>query len=254
MHIVSLGGTVATPSTFDASKSFKVSTADSKYMKPPGLGQEEEDKYDPTKVSQMTEFLKKERHAKLEKSVESREVKIFNAQGTGQNLKQFLMHLDEKEAERLKALRLTEEKLEQEQGNLSAMRFLGEQEKKSKFQNKRYAELDKLINSPNHTRTSIRVKFPDGYILQGTFGALENVGDIHKFVQDHLFYKADQRQFYLYETPPKKVFDEKSYKTTLNIAKLVPSCMIYFGWKDLDETKQEHGPFLNLKELQDKIV
>ena len=52
-------------------------------MKPPGLGQEEEDKYDPTKVSQMTEFLKKERHAKLEKSVESREVKIFNAQGTG---------------------------------------------------------------------------------------------------------------------------------------------------------------------------
>ena len=43
------------------------------------------------------------------------------------------MHLDEKEAERLKALRLTEEKLEQEQGNLSAMRFLGEQEKKSKF-------------------------------------------------------------------------------------------------------------------------
>ena len=80
-------------------------------------------------------------------------------------MKQFLMQLDEKEAERLKGLRLTEEKLEQEQGNLSAMRFLGEQEKKSKFQNKRYAELDKLINSPNHTRSSIRVKFPDGYIL-----------------------------------------------------------------------------------------
>ena len=83
MHIVSLGGTVATPSTFDGSKSFKVSTADSKYMKPPGLGQEEEDKYDPTKVSQMTDFLKKERLSKLEKSVESREVKISNAQGTG---------------------------------------------------------------------------------------------------------------------------------------------------------------------------
>ena len=62
------------------------------------------------------------------------------------------------------------------------MRFLGEQEKKSKFQNKRYAELNKLVNTPNHTRSSIRVKFPDGYILQGTFGALETVGDIYKFV------------------------------------------------------------------------
>lgn len=48
-------------------------------MKPPGLDKEEEDKYDPTKVSQMTEFIKKERLSKLEKSVESRDVKIFNA-------------------------------------------------------------------------------------------------------------------------------------------------------------------------------
>jgi hypothetical protein len=92
------------------------------------------------------------------------------------------MELDSKEAERLKTMKLTEEKLETEQGNLSAMRFLGEQEKKSKFQNKRYAELNKLVNSPNHTRSSIRVKFPDGYVLQGTFGALETVGDIYKFV------------------------------------------------------------------------
>jgi hypothetical protein len=94
MHIVSLGGTVATPTTFDGHKSSKASTAESKWSKPPGLAQEEEDKYDPTKVSQMTDFIKKERLSKLEKSVESRDVKIFNAVGTGQNLKQFLMELD----------------------------------------------------------------------------------------------------------------------------------------------------------------
>jgi hypothetical protein len=94
-----------------------------------------------------------------------------------------------------------------------------------------------LINTPNHTRTSIRVKFPDGYVIQGTFGALETVGDVYKFVQQNLFYTAEQRQFYLYETPPKKVFDEKTYKNTLIAQKLVPSCMIYFGWKDLSETK-----------------
>jgi hypothetical protein len=151
-------------------------------------------------------------------------------------------------------MHFTAEKLEQEQGTLSAMRFLAQQEKKSKFSNKRYAELDKLTKSPNHTRANIRVKFPDGYILQGTFGALEKIEDIYKFVSDNLFYKPDQRQFYLYETPPKKIFEAKSMKNTLYQSKLVPSCMIYFAWVDLSDTKQEDGPFLNLKELQDKIV
>lgn len=61
MHIVALGGQVQIPasSSFDPTKSFKASTADAKYMKPPGLAKEEEDKYDPTKVSEMTEFIKK---------------------------------------------------------------------------------------------------------------------------------------------------------------------------------------------------
>lgn len=77
----------------------------------------------------MTEFIKKERFSKLEKKVENREVKIFNAQGTGQNLKQFLMELDAKEDQRLLDMKISAEKLEQEQGNLSAMRFLAQQEK-----------------------------------------------------------------------------------------------------------------------------
>ena len=58
----------------------------------------------------------------------------------------------------------------------------------------------------------------------------------------------------MYETPPKKVFEEKHFKSTLHSMKLVPSCMIYFGWKDLNETKQEDGPFLDMKALQSKIV
>lgn len=102
------------PTTFDATKQFKVTTTGEKYMKPPGLDKEEEDKYDPTKVSEMTEFIKKQRLQQLEKSVPDRELKIFNAQGTGKNLKQFLMELDAKEAERLKTLKISEEKLEQE--------------------------------------------------------------------------------------------------------------------------------------------
>ena len=66
------------------------------------------------------------------------------------------------------------------------MKFLAEQEKKNKFQNKRYQELDKLVNAPNHTRSNVRVKFPDGYLLQGTFGAKERIKDIYEFVTSHL--------------------------------------------------------------------
>ena len=43
-------------------------------------------------------------------------------------------------------------------------------------------------------------------------------------------------------------------KKRLFEAKLVPSCLLYFGWKDLDETKPADGPFMNMEALRDKIV
>lgn len=130
------------------------------------------------------------------------------------------------------------------------MRFLASQEKNTKFQNKRYKELDRLVHSPNHTRANIRVKFPDGYLLQGTFGAKEKVKDLYEYVQKNLFYSDGSKNFYLYETPPKKVLGPDSLTKTLYESKLVPSCMLYFGWTDLDETKHSDGPFLNMKELK----
>ena len=36
-------------------------------------------------------------------------------------------------------------------------------------------------------------------------------------------------------------------------AKLVPACVLYFAWSGIPETKPEHGPFLNMKELKDYI-
>jgi hypothetical protein len=47
------------------------------------------------------------------------------------------------------------------------------------------------MKSPNHTRSNVRIKFPDGYLLQGTFGALETIEDIYKFVGECLFIPAD---------------------------------------------------------------
>lgn len=49
----------------------------------------------------------------------------------------------------------------------------------------------------------MRIRFPDDYVIQGTFSALEKIGDVYAFIKEHLFLK--EREFYLYETPPKKI-------------------------------------------------
>lgn len=36
--------------------------------------------------------------------------------------------------------------------------------------------------------------------------------------------------------------------------RMVPSTILYFGWKDLDETKAGDGPFMDMKLVKDKIV
>ena len=107
------------------------------------------------------------------------------------------------------------------------------------------------MNAPHHTRSTIRVKFPHGYILQGTFGALETVQDVINYVKENL--EQPTRKFYLYETPPKRILDEKVMKNTLIKSKMVPSCMLYFGWTDLSETKPENGPFLAMGRLKEYI-
>ena len=91
---------------------------------------------------------------------------------------------------------------------------------------------------------------PDGYILQGTFGAKEKVKDVYEFVKNCVVLK--ERKFILFETPPKRVITEMN--KTLHAARLVPSCLLYFGWADLDETKIGDGPFLDMVGLREKIV
>ena len=46
-----------------------------------------------------------------------------------------------------------------------ALRFLAEQKKQEVFRDKSKIELENVAKQAHHTRTKIRVKFPDGYIL-----------------------------------------------------------------------------------------
>lgn len=56
-----------------------------------------------------------------------------------------------------------------------ALAFIADQEKKTKFRDRRAIQLESVKRQAHHTRAKIRVKMPDGYILQGTFGAKEKV-------------------------------------------------------------------------------
>lgn len=131
-----------------------------------------------------------------------------------------------------------------------ALKLIAENERNSKFRDKRSIELEKVQKQAHHTRTKIRIKFPDAYILQGTFGAKEKVQDVLDFVKSNL--ATPERPFYLFETPPKKV--HKNGQITLIASKLVPSCMLYFAWEDIDETKMSDGPFMDMMKVKDKIV
>jgi len=61
-----------------------------------------------------------------------------------------------------------------------------------------------------------------------------------------------EREFYLYETPPKKII--KDMNQTAKAARLVPSGMLYFAWADLDQTLNTDGPFLDMFKLKEKIT
>jgi len=63
---------------------------------------------------------------------------------------------------------------------------------------------------------------------------------------------AGKREFYLYEAPPKK--ELSNMKAVLNNSKMVPSGLVYFAWRDLDQTKGTDGPFLDMMKLKDKII
>lgn len=69
------------------------------------------------------------------------------------------------------------------------MKFLADVEKSTHFKNKRQEELERLQKKVIYTTSLIRVRFPDDYVLQGTFGALEKVENVYEFVRENLFNK-----------------------------------------------------------------
>ena len=182
--------------------------------------------------------------------VEDRDIKVFNAGSGKTNLKTYFQELDAIEQERLAQLQVSEEKLENQISRANALKLVAENEKNSVFHSKKQEELERVRNQQVYTTSLIRIRFPDDYVIQGTFAALERVQVIYNFVKENL--ANPDREFYLYETPPKKII--KDLTLTAKAARLVPSGVLYFAWADLDQTLNTDGPFLDMFKLKDKIT
>ena len=97
-----------------------------------------------------------------------------------------------------------------------------------KFKSKRAIELEKLKKQKVHSRTTVRIHLPDGFVLQGRFGALEKISEVYDFVFENIYDK--KREFYLYLSPPKQVLNKM--EQTFHSLNLCPTGKIMFSWKD----------------------
>jgi tether containing UBX domain for GLUT4 len=121
---------------------------------------------------------------------------------------------------------------------LSSMKaILDENEKRSRFQNKRKQQLDQMKKNKTFTHAIIRVRFPDRLLLQGSFLVLETVNDLYAFVAEAL---VQTRKFELFLAPPRQVIKPSK----LNLKSMAPATIVNFAWADLQETRPMDGPFL----------
>uniref|UniRef100_A0A1B6LYV2 UBX domain-containing protein n=1 Tax=Graphocephala atropunctata TaxID=36148 RepID=A0A1B6LYV2_9HEMI len=73
----------------------------------------------------------------------------------------------------------------------------------------------------------IRVRFPDGILLQGTFGVYEKLSDVSAFVQEHIVFP--EGEFVLTTGTGQRLTDADMPKTLLELH-LVPASILLFVW------------------------
>jgi hypothetical protein len=89
--------------------------------------------------------------------------------------------------------------------------------------------------------STIRILFPDQYLIQALFGPLETVGDLLDFLKKNVVNPDIPGGWYIFETPPKKTITLNKYlEKSLFEMKLVPSARLFFSFSDKgkwDESK-----------------
>lgn len=100
-------------------------------------------------------------------------------------------------------------------------------EKMQMLRTKAMREKDELREMRKYKFAIIRVRFPDGILLQGTFSVYEHYSEIHDFVQQNLEYDLP----FILNTPTghKLTLEEDATKTLIDL-RLVPATVLTFAW------------------------
>lgn len=88
-------------------------------------------------------------------------------------------------------------------------------------------ERDELREIRKYKFALIRIRFPDGLYLQGTFSVYEKFGEVYAFVQDNLEHSG--LPFNL-NTAVGQRFEDGDMESTLADLRLVPATILMFQW------------------------
>lgn len=98
-----------------------------------------------------------------------------------------------------------------------------EVERNSQLRTRAMREAEKRP-SKTYRFTLVRIRFPDGVILQGTFYSREKLGDVFEFVRQSLV--SEWQPFLIFEAG-RQLKDEKATLVDLG---LVPAALVNFKW------------------------
>lgn len=104
-------------------------------------------------------------------------------------------------------------------------------------------EKEELREMKKYRYALIRVRFPDGIMLQGTFAVYEKIESVIEFIRENLV--SDEIPFVL-STPLGHRLAEEDFEKTLVDLRLVPASILNFSWDT--ELLNSKGPTEYLKE------
>ncbi|KAI5644661.1 PUB domain-containing protein [Phthorimaea operculella] len=101
-------------------------------------------------------------------------------------------------------------------------------EKSQMLRTKAMREKDEIREMRKYKFAIIRVRFPDGILLQGTFSVYERYTEVHEFVKENLEH-SDLPFILNHPTGHKLNIDEDANKTLIDL-RLVPATVLNFAW------------------------
>merc|ERR1712150_347183 len=100
-------------------------------------------------------------------------------------------------------------------------------EQQGMLRTKAMREREELREKRKYRYTLIRIRFPDGLVLQGTFSVYEKFCTIVEFVTEALEYPLP---FVLFDAGKGIIDSEQSNQKTLLELGLIPSAILTFNW------------------------